>query len=367
MNEELQSTNEELETSKEEIQSVNEELQTVNHELGAKVEQLNQANYDLRNLFESTQVAVIFLDLDLLIRIYTPAVASIFNLIATDRGRPLTDIAHQLEYGSFEQDIRGVIAGAPPIESRVAKRDGSTSYLMRILPYQAGGGETDGALLVFVDITEAVRNERQLRTLVQELNHRVRNILAVVSAIANQTVARHPSPADATASFLGRVQALGRSHSLLARERWGDVALADLIRAELEPHMDGDPGRLRQDGPDVQLKPKAALTMGMMIHELATNAVKHGALSVPEGKVAVTWAREGLDGTAALVLRWAESGGPTVEPPRRNGFGTQLLSRQVQHEWGGVIDTEYAPDGVRVTLTLPENDQLFSGPHGEGS
>ena len=107
--------------------------------------------------------------------------------------------------------------------------------------------------------------------------------------------ARRPSFA---ASFLGRINALGRSHSLLARELWGDVALGELIHAELEPHTQGQPARLRENGPHVQLKPKAALTMGMMIHELATNAVKYGSLSVPDGRIAVTWCMEDRDGQA---------------------------------------------------------------------
>ena len=190
MNEELQSTNEELETSKEEIQSVNEELQTVNHELGAKLEQLNQANSDLRNLFESTQVAVIFLDRDLLIRIYTPAVGAIFSLIPSDRGRALTDIAHNLDHGTLATEIRQVMADGRPHEARVSNRDGSMHYLMRILPYHGGNGKLDGALLTFVDITAPMQAEKQLRLLVHELNHRARNLLTVVSALARQTAGR---------------------------------------------------------------------------------------------------------------------------------------------------------------------------------
>jgi two-component system CheB/CheR fusion protein len=362
MNEELQSTNEELETSKEEIQSVNEELQTVNQELAAKVEQLNQSNDDLRNLFDSTGIAVVFLDRNLTIRSYTAAVTAIFNLIPGDHGRPLTDIASALVYDRLADDARQALSASEPVERRVTTRDGATHYLMRLLPYWTEHGNVSGILVTFVDISAPVHSEQQLQTVVQELNHRVRNLLAVVSVIARQTLARARSPAEFATSFLGRINALSRAHGLLAQQRWGDIGLAELVRIELEPHTRESPGRAKLSGPDIRLRPKVALTLGMMIHELATNAVKHGALSAPEGKVSVEWAMEGADGSAALKLRWIESDGPSVQSPEVEGFGSELLRRQVQHEWNGSVDTAFGAAGLSVTLRLPENEQLYSRP-----
>ncbi len=362
MNEELQSTNEELETSKEEIQSVNEELQTVNQELGAKVDQLNQSNDDLRNLFDSTGIALIFLDRNLAIRSYTAAVTSVFNLIPSDHGRPLTDIASRLAYDGLAEDARLALDGNEAVERRVSTRDGVTHFQMRLLPYLTAQKSVSGLLAIFIDISGPVRGEQQLQTVVQELNHRVRNLLAVVGVIARQTLARTPSPAEFARSFLGRINALSRAHSLLARQRWGDIGLAELLRIELDPHALGTPGRVDVAGPDVQLRPKAALTLGMMIHELATNAVKHGALSAPQGKVSVAWEMEQGDGGAALVLRWIETGGPPAKPPEHNGFGTDLLQRQAQHEWNGSFDVAFSEEGCHVTLRLPENGQLYSRP-----
>ena len=135
VNEELQSTNEELETSKEELQSVNEELHTVNTELNSKIDELDRANSDLRNLFESTQIATVLLDGDLIIRSFTPAVTTIFNLISTDRGRPLTDIVSHVETGDLRRDIRMVLERGQTMERSVARSDKSAHYLMRILPY----------------------------------------------------------------------------------------------------------------------------------------------------------------------------------------------------------------------------------------
>ncbi|HEX6014331.1 MAG TPA: PAS domain-containing protein [Geminicoccaceae bacterium] len=239
MNEELQSTNEELETTKEEIQSINEELQTVNQELGLKVDELNQVNTDLHNLFDSTEIAVVFLDRSMTVRSYTPAVAEIFSLIPGDRGRPLTDIATSLDYEGLAEDVRAVVDSGSPRERRVTKRDQSTHYLMRILPYRANKKDRDGALITFGDVTAPAQAEQQQRLLVHEVNHRVRNMLAVINAIAAQSLARAESLEGFRTSFMGRVGALARSHGLLARERWGDLALGEIVREELEIHQDG--------------------------------------------------------------------------------------------------------------------------------
>jgi two-component system CheB/CheR fusion protein len=172
VNEELQSTNEELETSKEELQSVNEELQTVNHELTVKIEELDRANSDLRNLYESTQIATIFLDRELIIRSFTPALTRIFSLIPSDRGRPLTDISHHLDYAELPQDVQQVFGTRQALERRVSRRDGSAHYMVRALPYWAGSGKIEGAVLTFNEVTTLVRAEEHQRMLEAELDRR---------------------------------------------------------------------------------------------------------------------------------------------------------------------------------------------------
>src|SRR5215831_18794298 len=151
VNEELQSTNEELETSKEELQSVNEELQTVNHELSSKIDELDRANSDLNNLFQSTQIATIFLDRNLEIRGFTPAVTKLFNLIVNDRGRPLTDLVSRIDYADLEDDMRRVCSGGEIVERSVSVTGGKDHYLARVLPYRSGRNAIDGVLLTFVD------------------------------------------------------------------------------------------------------------------------------------------------------------------------------------------------------------------------
>jgi two-component system CheB/CheR fusion protein len=293
------------------------------------------------------------------IRTFTPAVTAIFSLIPGDRGRPLTDIAVNLDDAHLADEVRAVIAGAGPVERRVARRDGSVHYLMRILPYRGQEDSVAGALVTFVDITQPVETEEQLRLLVQELNHRSRNLMAMVCAMVRQTLARTASPDEFVSNLLGRIDALARAHGLVARQSWGDVALADVIDQELEPHAEDLPGRIEQGGPPVQLNPKAALALGMVLHELGTNALKHGALSDPNGRVSVRWSLEDGSGGRRLAIRWAESDGPRVAAPATRGFGSELIERQIRHEFGGSVAVEHPPEGVRVTLTLPEDRRLF--------
>ena len=199
VNEELQSANEELETSKEEIQSVNEELHTVNAQLTEKVDELDRANSDLRNLFDSTQIATIFLDRHLIIRGFTPAVGAIYNLIRSDQGRSLTDIVSRLSYNGLREDIQRVLNTLEPLERQVVRSDGTAHYLMRILPYRSADSRVDGTLVTFLDVTSIVRAEEHQRLLVDELNHRVKNMLTVVMSLAAQTMRR----AVSLAGFLG--------------------------------------------------------------------------------------------------------------------------------------------------------------------
>src|SRR5215469_8474887 len=225
VNEELQSTNEELETSKEELQSVNEELQTVNHELNTKIEELDRANSDLNNLFQSTQIATIFLDKNLEIRSFTPAVTKLFNLIPSDSGRPLTDIVSRLDYPDLEQDMRRVCAGEKVAERSVSHLSGSGYYLARILAYRDPNNQIDGVLLTFVDVTNIVAAEEQQKVLAAELSHRVKNTLAVVASIAQRTLPEGETKDD----LLGRFHALGHTHDVLSQGGWTQAGLRDLI------------------------------------------------------------------------------------------------------------------------------------------
>jgi two-component system CheB/CheR fusion protein len=347
-NEEVQSTNEELESSKEELQSLNEEILTVNSELNRKIEALDQANSDLKNLFESTQIATIFLDRHLVIRNFTPAVTAIFNLIPSDCGRPLTDIASRLDEGNLRQELRAVLKAREPVERRLTADEGARQYIMRLLPYRAADDTVDGLLVTFIDITGIVASEAHQRLLIAELNHRVRNMLAVVIGIATKTIAQTPELKPFADTFLGRLYALAGAYEPLSRVDWGHVPLRDIVLPQIEPHLK-DPDQATLDGPQILLRPKAALALGLVMHELSINAAKHGALSLPNGTVTVEWRRD----DSGLVLEWRESGGPPVVPPLRKGFGSELIERAVKYELDGETTVEFAPDGVKILVKVP--------------
>jgi len=353
VNEELQSTNEELETSKEEIQSINEELQTVNSQLATKVEELDERNTDLQNLFESTHVATVFLDRHLVIRSFTPAVASIYNLIPSDIGRPLTDIMSTLKYADLREDTRLVLNSLVPLERRVTRDDGSTHYLMRILPYRSPNSTVEGTVVTFVDVTTMVKAEQHQRLLVDELNHRVKNMLTVVVSMANQTIRNASNLAEFSQNYMGRIQALTAAYSLLSAESWQSVSLRDLLVEELNPFLESSRTNVVLDGPRVLLEPRAALALSMALHELTTNAVKYGSLSVPEGNLHVKWGVKRDSGTSELVLEWLENDGPPVVPPARRGFGTMLIERGLTQDMSAQVELAFPQTGVRATVRAP--------------
>lgn len=351
LNEELQSTNEELETSKEELQSVNEELHTVNVELSAKIDELDRANSDLKNLFASTRIATILLDRNLIIRSFTPAASDIFRLIPTDCGRPLADIATFLDYAGLPEDLRSVLSSMNAIERQIASRDGGAHYLMRLLPYWNSDRRIDGVIVTFIDVTDMIHVGQQ-KALVAELNHRVKNVLAVVTSMAAQLARRSTSVEEFNEGFLSRIRGLAQTHDILARHEWSDVAVDELFAAELSAFV-GESSRAALVGPKVHLRPRATTTLGMVIHELATNAVKYGALSDDNGRVSVAWALR-LDAEPPMLeITWREIGGPPVKTPERKGFGTELIERSLDFELGGTARIDYAREGLVVTLAIP--------------
>lgn len=352
VNEELQSTNEELEASKEELQSLNEELRTVNIELNGKVAALDQANSDLTNLFESTRAATIFLDRNMVIRSYTPAVSQIFNILPGDRGRPLTDLVSRVSLPRLAEDVDEVLTAGQTVERTLEQDGGGAHYLLRLLPYRNSDFRVEGVVLTFVDVTSLTQAEAHQRVLIAELNHRVNNMLAVVLSIADQTFRATRDPHDFREKFIGRVQAMALSYELLSREHWTEALVSELVRPQLLPF---GLERVTIDGPDLRLKPKQALSLGMVIHELATNAGKYGALSSLDGRVQMQWRELMQGGQPHIGMIWREVGGPPVVPPTRNGFGLKLIDRQTAYELQGQAEIRFEPTGLVVSLAFPRD------------
>jgi PAS domain S-box-containing protein len=209
-------------------------------------------------------------------------------------------------------------------------------------------GRVSGAVNMLVDMTHRKKAEDEQRVLIDELNHRVKNTLATVQSIAAQTM--RSTPETFIDHFEARLQALSRAHNLLTDRRWTGVDLVELLDGQLQAHGAGA-GRLSLEGPELFLKPRVALLLGMLVHELATNASKYGALATGQGRVRLGWRigrRE--DGRRDLHLRWIESGGPPVAPPTRKGFGARLLERSVAKDLGGQADLRFPPTGVECDI-----------------
>ncbi|KRE84654.1 hypothetical protein ASG75_12200 [Rhodanobacter sp. Soil772] len=225
----------------------------------------------------------------------------------------------------------------------------------------------DGAMfagkLIARDVTERVRAARHTEMMMAELNHRVKNTLATVQAIAHQTIANAADLPAFTESFLSRLLALSHTHNLLAQDAWLGAPLAGIINNELAPYrQDSDTrvndARVRLQGNGLNLPPKQALALSMALHELATNAGKYGSLSVPEGQVTVTWATRVKDHRPWLLLQWTETGGPLVEPPTRRGFGSRLIDEGIPYELDGEVSLAFPPDGVTCTIDVPLDEAV---------
>jgi two-component sensor histidine kinase len=198
-----------------------------------------------------------------------------------------------------------------------------------------------------------LRYERHLQLVVAELNHRVKNTLSIVQSFAHQSLKNSGSAEEAGKAFEGRLTALASAHAILTRENWDTVNLTDLIADSLDVHNDTGT-RIAIDGPEIPVSPKTAITLAMTLHELATNSMKYGALSVPDGYVRVRWRSE--DGE--FVLEWKECDGPATSEPRRKGFGTRMLTRALASELGGRARLDFEPDGLRYLIAAPARAEL---------
>ncbi|MGV0818217.1 CheR family methyltransferase [Martelella sp. AMO21009] len=346
VNEEAQSTNEELEASKEEMQSLNEELGTINAELNSKIEELGRVHNDLKHLFASTEIATIFLDRSLVVRNFTPAASAHFNLRSHDIGRPLTELSNTLDYPDLADDLATVLNTDTGLEKHIRQEGGARTYLARILPYRTADGKTDGAVFTLTDITNLKEAEAHQKVLISELNHRVKNMLAVVSAVADQMLDSSSSVEQYHSALVGRLNAMSRAYVLLSREQWRQTSIRQILTTGLEPFS---LPRITLDGPELKVAPESSLALGMVVHELATNAAKYGALSTSGGRVEISW----LVSDGYFQMHWQEKCETPIEPPEHNGFGSSLIKGEISYRLGGTFETEYAASGLIATISIP--------------
>ena len=209
------------------------------------------------------------------------------------------------------------------------------------------------AVGIMQDITDRREGEERQRMMLREMNHRVKNSLAVVQAIVSQTIQMTPDPTEAFERIESRVMSVARTHDFLDRSSFGEASIRQLITVEMEPFVDDMASRLRMGGPVVLLDSSAVLALGLTIHELATNSVKYGALSIPTGRIEVSWHARGEGDQTSVDMEWKEVGGQPVLPPRRRGFGSRLIEGSVAGTLGGSVKIEYDPGGIIARLSFP--------------
>jgi len=243
---------------------------------------------------------------------------------------------------------------------RVAKDGRRVDVSLTVSPLRDRSGKVVGASKVGRDITERKRTEKLQRVLTDELAHRVKNTLATVQAIANQSLVRAKSPPDFVSSFTGRIQALAKAHTLLTKTSMQGAEVMELVNEQVLIGAPND-NRISCLGPLLVLDAQAAVHLALVLHELATNARKYGALSVPYGRLSVTW-QVRTNGGCSLLLSWKESNGPKVSAPSTHGFGRMLIE-QTMRAHGGEASVEYRTDGLtcEIKLPLPEAARSAAG------
>ena len=223
-------------------------------------------------------------------------------------------------------------------------------------PIRSEDGKVVGVSAIFHDIRDRKEREQHLNFVLRELSHRAKNLLTVIQAIARQTARQAVDPQDFERRFGERIQALAQSHDILVEREWRGATLQELVTTQLSPFAEAKT-RVVTDGPNVMLTPRAAEKIGIALHELATNAMKHGALSVPAGSVNVSWVLEIKEGKPdRLRFEWRERGGPEVTRPTRAGFGTLVVTRLVPTSLEATANLDYFPQGLAWTLSMPMTD-----------
>jgi two-component system CheB/CheR fusion protein len=315
--------------------------------------QREEAAERLAAIVESSDDAIISKDLDGTVTSWNTGAEQLFGYTAEEiLGKPILTLIpsdrHDEERSILERLRRG--ERIDHYETLRQRKDGSLVEIsLTVSPVRNARGEVIGASKIARDITERKRAEELRQLLVNEIEHRVKNTLGTVQAVATQTFRRAPD--DERQSFAGRIQALARAHDLLTRHNWDRASVGDLVEKALCPFQERNRKRFQIEGQGVSLNASNSVLLAMILHELGTNAIKYGALSNDEGRISVTWEVMDVEKGKQLRLHWRESNGPSLKPPPRKGFGSTLIERSLQGEQGNA-QLEFGTSGVTCTLEI---------------
>ncbi len=325
-------------------------------------EGVEQSEHAARAVIDSANEAVLVCDRDGIIT-HANAASSIVHE-GNRIGQAFADII-PLDFhgtsGVLQADdmIAMVIAGTPMrgMEATAVNAPKVKDYLVSAAPLRVAGDRISGAVITMVDLSHRKAAEEQQRLLMHELDHRVKNTLAMVASISARTASRADTVKEFQRVFSGRIHALAATHSLLLRNSWSSSDLGDIVKSELAPYVEDGADNVTIEGLNVAVAPRAAIAFGLIVHELTTNAVKYGSLSQEGGRVSVR-AIIGDNKSGPFVIEWRESGGPPVAPPERKGFGHTVITRSLQFGSGGGAEFDFDPAGLVCRISIPSEDLI---------
>jgi PAS domain S-box-containing protein len=314
----------------------------------------------LASIVAFSEDAVVSKNVDGIITSWNKGAERLFGYLAEEAiGKPVTILIPSERQHEEDVILERIRRGdrIEHFETVRQRKDGSPiNVSLTISPIKTADGKVVGASKIARDITDRKRSEAQISVLAREAEHRAKNLLANVKAMVRLSQA--DSIDGLKEAIEGRIEALANVHSLFARSRWAGAELATLVKQELSPYSRDGEVRTQIDGPAIMLKPDLAQAIAVTLHELATNAVKYGALSAATGQVRVEWSRA-EDGR--LVLRWTEAGGPLVNPPTRRGFGTHVMEAMIRGHAKGDVRLDWHAEGLACEISLP-SDVACSSP-----
>lgn len=347
-----------------EVNAVNDALRRARRDIEEGSAALRRSEEQLRTAAEAAQFGVHEYDVAHDRTLRSPQFLKILGAGEADAAATFEaglDFVHPDDREATRRRKQQILTGAEgqyQLEYRIRRRDGQVRWVMdRGQVICDAEGKAMRVVGVVLDITDIKEAEQRQHLLFDELNHRVKNTLSIVQALAQQTLRTRPDPADFARAFSDRLASLARAHSLLTHDSWRGAPLRDIVATALAAFL--DEGRPIEIGGDPVMVPASTtVTLSLMLHELATNAAKYGALSVADGRLSIRWSTTETGAGTAVDLHWREDNGPPVSPPINRGFGSRLLAGSAQ-QLGAELDLDYAAEGLRCRLRFQVPRQIL--------